>query len=306
MNTAFNTFHHGLIDYAGLFPPAELSLSAAMSAFHDYFESEDAWMLGSFVLPATYLPALEIILGRLTLDRPMSFSILPRPLATVDDVEKTLGEDLCQAYGLADRYPSLFHVESFELKLPTIVDSAVLIEKVVGAVHEEGFPGRKIYFECEFTKLTDEVLLALHRNEGACYKLRCGGIEASAYPIPQGVAQVIQKCRRGGVGMKFTAGLHHPVRHYSEAVGCKEFGFINVFGAVILAHEHDLSDEIVVAILTEENAQAFMFDELGFHWRDLSVGYNAIGETRNTLCHSYGSCSFDEPIDDLKNLGWMA
>lgn len=306
MNTAFDTFHRGLIDYAGLFPPAGLSLDTAMTEFHDYFESNDSWMLGSFVLPVVQIPALETILCEMTLDRPMSFSILPRAIVTEDDIETILREDLRQVSALMNRYPGLFHVESLELRTPVGFDPGTLFERVVRIVHEEGLPGRKIYFECDYAMLTEEVLMALHGCDGAYYKLRCGGIEASAYPAPDSVAQVIQKCRRADVGLKFTAGLHHPLRHYSESVGCKEFGFINIFGAAIFAREHDLTDEVVMSVLTEEDAGAFRFDEHGFHWRDLCVSCNSIGEIRNTFCHSYGSCSFDDPRDGLKRLGWMA
>src|SRR5207244_8426599 len=42
----------GLIDYAGLFPPASLSMEQALANYARYREGEHAWMLGRFVVPA--------------------------------------------------------------------------------------------------------------------------------------------------------------------------------------------------------------------------------------------------------------
>ena len=40
-----------LVDYAGLFPPAELSMPDATARYASYLHSSDAWMLGRFVVP---------------------------------------------------------------------------------------------------------------------------------------------------------------------------------------------------------------------------------------------------------------
>lgn len=44
-----------IIDYAGLFPPAQLSMPAAVQNYADYLRSEHSWMLGRFVVPADLL-----------------------------------------------------------------------------------------------------------------------------------------------------------------------------------------------------------------------------------------------------------
>ena len=43
---------NGLIDYAGLFPPAALDMATALRNYGAYRAGEYAWMLGRFVLPA--------------------------------------------------------------------------------------------------------------------------------------------------------------------------------------------------------------------------------------------------------------
>ena len=51
MKTSLSVFQDRLIDYAGLFPPANLSLEAAINNYRNYINSDDSWMLGPFVLP---------------------------------------------------------------------------------------------------------------------------------------------------------------------------------------------------------------------------------------------------------------
>jgi hypothetical protein len=43
------------VDYAGLFPPAELDMPTAVRCYEEHRSSEHAWMLGSFVAPAARL-----------------------------------------------------------------------------------------------------------------------------------------------------------------------------------------------------------------------------------------------------------
>src|SRR2546423_1836878 len=49
----------GLVDYAGLFPPAALQMPEAVSNYAAYVSSRDGWMLGSFVLGADRLDELS-------------------------------------------------------------------------------------------------------------------------------------------------------------------------------------------------------------------------------------------------------
>ena len=66
-------------------------------------------------------------------------------------------------------------------------------------------------------------------------KLRTGGIKAEMFPSPEQVAFVIAACRGRNLPLKFTAGLHHPVRMYRDEVETKMYGFLNIFLAGMLA-----------------------------------------------------------------------
>jgi hypothetical protein len=78
-------------------------------------------------------------------------------------------------------------------------------------------------------------------------------------------------------------------------------GFINVFLAAAFAW-HGTQD--IAPILAESDPAAFRFGERA-HWRDWSLSADQITEARTSFAHSFGSCSFEEPIADLQQLGWL-
>jgi len=103
------------------------------------------------------------------------------------------------------------------------------------------------------------------------------------------------------VPIKFTAGLHHPVRKFQESVGTKMHGFLNVLGAGVLAAEHGWSEVETEEMLADEDAASFRFEEEAFSWRGWKITNARIAERRR-LVVSLGSCSFDEPREDLRAL----
>src|SRR5437868_11383740 len=64
------------VDYAGLFPPAELPLQAALSNHAEYVRSKDAWMLGAFVLPIAKFSAAAPSFSQFDALRPLRISAL--------------------------------------------------------------------------------------------------------------------------------------------------------------------------------------------------------------------------------------
>lgn len=145
-------------------------------------------------------------------------------------------------------------------------------------------------------------------------KLRTGGVEASAFPTSEQVAHFVASCARHQVAWKATAGLHHPLRHFNEGAGCRMHGFVNLFaGAALLlggAAERGGStdapfEEVALrAVLEDESADALRFDERGMSWRGKRVTIDAIRDARRRFAISFGSCSIDEPLEDLERLGW--
>ena len=133
-------------------------------------------------------------------------------------------------------------------------------------------------------------------------KLRTGGIKAEMFPSPEQVAFVIDSCRKRNLPIKFTAGLHHPIRMYRDEVKTHMYGFLNIFLAGILAYTQKLGTKKIEEILSDENSSSFSFSKDHLAWQDLSVTTQEIKKIRQKSILSFGSCSFDEPRDELREL----
>jgi hypothetical protein len=127
---------------------------------------------------------------------------------------------------------------------------------------------------------------------GARAKFRTGGLTADAYPSEAELAAAIRAAVEAGVPFKCTAGLHHAVRHTGED-GCEHHGFLNL----LLATHAALQGGDVAAVLAERDGGL------------LAAALRALPEdeivrTRRAFC-SFGTCSVDEPIADLVELGLL-
>jgi hypothetical protein len=79
-------------------------------------------------------------------------------------------------------------------------------------------------------------------------------------------------------------------------------GFLNVFAAAALAREGRPVED-VAAVLREEDPRGFRFDDGGLAWRGRSMTTDALAATRRDFAISFGSCSFAEPVAELRALG---
>jgi hypothetical protein len=121
---------------------------------------------------------------------------------------------------------------------------------------------------------------------GAGAKVRCGG---NTVPSVDELATFIRDCRGRGVLFKATAGLHHA---YPTAAG--EHGFLNLLAAAVFGEEEAALRAQRGAV--ELNAESF-------RWDDRTAPADELSRARATLIHSIGSCSFFEPVDELRELG---
>jgi hypothetical protein len=150
----------------------------------------------------------------------------------------------------------------------------------------------------------------LDRIESGFAKVRTGGLTPESIPPAEDVADFL--CRAAGrrLAFKATAGLHHPVRsdqpltYAADAPRGVMHGFINVFLAAAFAW-HGADRSTVLGILNETDSGAFQFRTDEARWQDRSLTTEQIAEARREFAHSFGSCSFEEPIADLRKLGWL-
>jgi hypothetical protein len=138
-------------------------------------------------------------------------------------------------------------------------------------------------------------------------KLRTGGVTPDAIPSIDTVAAYITACAERRLPFKATAGLHHPIRgeypltYEAGAPVATMHGFVNLFVASAFAWAGYGGFR---RILAETDPAAFRFDHCA-HWRGLSLSTDQIVQARTHFAHSFGSCSFEEPIAELQQLGWV-
>ncbi len=160
---------------------------------------------------------------------------------------------------------------------------------------------RPVYCEVPLTEL-DAV-----RRAGCFAKIRTGGLKPEAIPAVDDVATFLRACADRRLPFKATAGLHHPVRsvqaltYEADAPRATMHGFLNVFLAAAFVW-HGRRD--VEPLLAETDPAAFRFDDHA-RWRDWSLGAEQVRQARHDFAHSFGSCSFDEPVHDLEALGLL-
>src|SRR4051812_41630301 len=65
MTFGLRTLLAGIIDYAGIFPPARLPLEQAIRNYARYRQGPASWMLGRFVCPAAQLTPLAPLIDEL-------------------------------------------------------------------------------------------------------------------------------------------------------------------------------------------------------------------------------------------------
>lgn len=300
----------GLIDYAGLFPPAQLPLEPAIKNYAAYQTYDDAWMLGRFIIPAARLEELDPYVSLFSEDKPLTISAIGSRSTDEKNGLELLRSDLEKIVSFQQKHGRIVAIDVLELPLPPVIPSNELLE----AISVEAKTHHLQTF-CEITmplndKWTEHMIATLdaikgHNDKGGHVlgvKLRTGGVTAEAFPTPEQVAVVLAGCSERDIPQKFTAGLHHPIRMYREEVKTEMHGFLNVFAAGMLARSKKLEVAQIAEVLADKDPANFHFTENGISWKGILVEEAEMNALRSKALCSYGSCSFDEPREDLRAL----
>ncbi|PYJ20159.1 MAG: hypothetical protein DME92_10400 [Verrucomicrobia bacterium] len=94
------------------------------------------------------------------------------------------------------------------------------------------------------------------------------------------------------------------MRQYREEVQTKMHGFLNVLGAAVLAGEHRWDSNQTAMMLEDETVDSFSFTDDFFAWREWRIDTKRL-QYRRRFIVSFGSCSFNEPREDLRALGFL-
>lgn len=280
-----------IVDYAGLFPPAGLEMEPAVRNYQEYLRGAQAWMLGSFVVPAARLEEFAAAFERACCgerEQPWTLSIV------------CAGEGADDAQRVAQFRQGAVFIGSLEAKAadPRAAEEAL-----------ERLPAARARY-VEFPPQRAKEVLPVLADRGARAKIRMGGTTPETIPATDSVAQFLAACMRERVGWKATAGLHHAVRGVHSLTGRPEspqatmHGFLNLFLAGALAW-FGAEEKAILQTLAEEDSAAFHLDEEMIRWHDHTLIADQIERVRSEFAISFGSCSFTEPVDEMKEMGWI-
>jgi len=303
VSASLKAFLDQAIDYAGMFPPCALALEPALRNQATYVLSTEAWMLNGFVLPVEQFDAATEFFSEFDSQHPLRVAALAAK-TTKSDAFFDEVVNAATAIRSFSRYDTnLFSISHLEMFLPDDVDSAFLKEAktIVGEL--------PVFWEAPPERAEQTVaLIAGHNAEENTatfgYKLRTGGVTADAFPTSAQIARALVPAATHQLPIKFTAGLHHPIRQFRDEVKAKMHGFLNVLGAAALAAEHHWDADQAVIMLEDEDPRSFSFTDDFFAWRNWKVDTTQV-QYRRKFVRSFGSCSFDEPRDDLRALEFL-
>jgi hypothetical protein len=301
----------GLIDYAGLFPPASQALGTAIHHYARYRGGNQGWMLGRFVVPVTQLEAFAREAEPLL---PRDAHSVPWRLTAIGSGD--LRTDLNAIASFNERHQWSVEdrsavVDGFETRVSSPDD----IARLVTAVHSDGARSwgadRPLSVHAEMPIVADPApLIALLAAPAFHAKVRAGGLTAEAFPARADLLRFLEACVRYGVPFKATAGLHHawrgtyPLTYETGCASASMYGFLNLLLTTALLSDGVSADE-AAPMLEHTAGDQIMIDEDGI----VALGHRLtrvrLAAVRERLLLAVGSCSFTEPVAELRALGWL-
>jgi hypothetical protein len=288
----------GLVDYAGLFPPAGQDMRAALESYASYLDGPDRQFLGRFIVPFSRLSELEEagsdLMPRGKRSSPWRLSVL------VSDGVRAAAEEMLRFNSDHSSGSRKGHaaIDVVEMKATT--------QDEIEHQRRDLADAFTAYFEIPLSGDIAALTNAMARLRVRA-KVRTGGVTPDAFPPARALIDFISACRRNGVPFKATAGLHHPVRanyrltYEPDSPQGRMYGFLNLFLAAALLYAND-TEETALAMLEETDASAFVFEDGAISWRGKRLTVQQIAASRSEFAIAFGSCSFREPVDELAQL----
>ena len=301
MRTASEVFLSKLIDYAGIFPPANLKLPLALSNYRSYMQSTHHWIISKFIISSTDLRKISIKdINQFNSQNLLNLSIITKNFNKDYNIINTFLREFSNNVKFSCLETQISNINNFNNQMIEIND---LIKKNKLNI--------SLFFELLSKNWKDDIPFVIDNisrfnktyetNFG--FKLRCGGIKKSSFPAPTYISTVLLQSIKKNVPMKFTAGLHHPYIYNDSQINTKMYGFFNVFLSGMFAKKYDLNENDIIKILIDENKNHFQFKENKIKWKSYYITTDEILDYRLKNFISFGSCSFDEPCEDLKENG---
>jgi len=289
----------GLIDYAGLFPPASKLIDEAVADYARLRSEDSRWIVGKFLCRASELEKLAAAAVR-----HMRRGDVPWEVGAIFDMGPGVAAMLVNDFQ-TEMSPAL-SVTSVEAKTPrpdgdaiaTTVESIGALDTDT-AIFVEVVRGQSMGPQIEAIAVN---LRSRGLRGGA--KLRCGGLTALDFPTVEEVTDFLWTATNEQLPFKATAGLHQPIRHFDTDPDVWRHGFVNLLVASVACNE-GADTETIGAIVAESDPGAFTVSAAAARWRDVYLPGSAIRRSRRNGLIAYGSCDIDEPISALADLNFL-
>jgi hypothetical protein len=236
-----------------------------------------AGVLGLFLCRASRLPELITELIKVRPVKPVALSLV---------IDTGLG-GVPKAVSIVESRAELLALRMVEMPAPADVDE-VWLERVAEFVPDD------VMRVIEPRRGAPEWLEGVTRVADCGYwpKLRCGGLSKENFPSVDEIADFLAVVTSGGVSFKATAGLHNAVRNTGED-GLDHHGFLNL----LVATSRSLTGKDVRDALTSTDGPALAAEATALSEQD--------AHAVRSVFASYGSCSMQEPVNDLESLGLL-
>ena len=282
-----------IVDYAGLFPPAACTMAEAVRNYCGYRDSVDRWMLGAFVVAAARLEELSEVLQLAGLNpaEPWRLSVV-------------LGANIPVELARIDAFRTRWDGRGVSVDA---VECKVTSPGQVVAINHQIPASFRRHYEVPIEEPCGTLIEAIG-GARAHAKVRTGGTSPESFPAPEHLTLFLLAATHYNVAFKATAGLHHPIRgdfpltYAPNAERQVMYGFMNVLLATAeLARGRD--GETAQAILEDGNPDHFSFETDGIRWCDSHYRVEELASVRHRFFLGFGSCSFREPVDELRSGG---
>lgn len=289
VTAAFTEF----FDYAGLFPPAALSVSDVMERYGEYRRGPNAWMLGRVIVPADALDEAQATAraAGATADMPWPVSVLVGDPLRSRDVAPAVLALARPGTGLVVRA-----IEATAATPDEVLELAAIWPSDLDRFVEIPVEGD-----------ADGMLRALRASEQSG-KVRAGGVTEDRFPPTLDLARLLTRAARDGVAFKATAGLHHAIRgsyrltYEPGSPSATMHGFVNLLLTATLLRTGRIDEDLADACLDDDRPEAFKLSGRAGSWLNGVVTYGEIADARRALLRSVGTCSFEEPVTEIEAL----
>jgi hypothetical protein len=296
----------GLVDDAAIFPPGNAPLDEAVTAHLERRTAPYADLVGTFVVDDRRLPDLRVVRDETQVlegPEPAFRHVLPVSVVVTGGagaIEPAVRWAQRQLGDRADGEQAGLRGIEVAIRESDAGDLAPNVRRIVAALDALGADLDDVEVYVETPRIRDQQpspswfgALDELAAAGHCLKLRTGGPDADAFPSALELATCIGAALDRELPFKCTAGLHNALRHRDDETGFEHHGFLNVLVATRASLDGaDVTE--VAGVLDEADADKLLArsDE------------PSMARARRWF-RSFGSCSIDEPLADLRQLGLM-